>query len=131
MLKSLSGIGAVLDEQVKKEKAANAQQLKEVSEGTTLATFPQAMKEPQKRARGNPPMSVKNPPVASLEESKDPVVPRGLVLQPQPEAHRAQNLPTLQQHVRNAREGQGIPLDQLQKFQRSYDTLVKIMAETD
>lgn len=44
LLKSLSGIGAVLDEQVKKEKAANAQQLKEVSEGTTLATFTQAMK---------------------------------------------------------------------------------------
>ena len=93
------------------EKAANAKQIKEVAEDRTLATLTQTKKEPQKRARPNPPLSVKNPPMADLEESKDPVVPRGITLKPQPEAHRAQNLPTLQQHVRDARGGQGIPLD--------------------
>ena len=131
MLKSLTGIEAAFDSQVKVEKAANAKQIKDVQEEVTLATASQTMKEPQKRARPNPPMSVKNPPMEALEESKDPVVPRGITVKPQPEAHRAQNLPTLQQHVRAARGGQGIPLDQLQKFQNSYSTLVMIMAETD
>ena len=111
LMESLKGIGAAFDSQVELEKAANAKQIKEVAEEATLMAAGQTMKAPQKRARPNPPMSVKNTPTPDLEESKDPVVPRGLILKPQPEAHRAQNLPTLQQHVRAARDGQGIPLD--------------------
>ena len=124
-------MGSVLDSQVKIEKAANAKQLKQVSEAPTLATFTKVMNHPQKRARPNPPMSVRNPPVSGLEESKDPVAPQNIVLRPQPETHKAQNLPTLQQHVKEVREGEGIPVDQLQKFQNSYDAIVRMMEETD
>ena len=64
------GIGAAFDSQVEVEKAANAQQVKDVAEEATLVTASQTMKDPQKRARPNPPMSVQNTPMASMEESK-------------------------------------------------------------
>ena len=68
----------------------------------------------------------------ALEESKDPVVPRGISPLPQPLSHQVQNLPTLQQHVKLIRgEKGGIPVDELKKFQRSFDELKKILSETD
>ena len=77
-------------------------------------------------------MSVRNPSLGVLEESKDPVVPKSrLTPVEQPPTHAAQNLPTLQQHVRRIREGQGIPPDQLLRYDKCFKDLVSLLHETD
>ena len=77
-------------------------------------------------------MSVRNPSLGVLEESKDPVVPKPrLAPVEQPPTHAAQNLPTLQQHVRRIREGQGIPPDQLLRYDKCFKDLVSLLHETD
>ena len=76
LLKELEGISAAVKAQVDKEKQINLQQLADIEENVTLTTLTQTMEQPQKRARPQPAMSVRNPSLGVLEESKDPLVCR-------------------------------------------------------
>ena len=131
LVKQMKSITEAVKAQVEKEKLANLEQLRDIKENVTLANISHTMQKPQKRARPEPPVSPPNLYVGPLEESKDPVVPKpNLASVGQPATHAAQNVPTLQQHVKLIREGQGIPPDQLLMFDHCYRDLVQIMHET-
>ena len=132
LLKGIQQVKMAVEAHVERERQANLQQLVDIKKNVSLTSLPTSISQPQKRARPPPPISARNQPVGGLEESKDPVVPQTPGhLFPQPETHRVQNNVNLQQHVKNVRDGQGIPLDQLLTFQKCYDDLVAIMRETD